>query len=125
MASFTCSVGDVAAMRAGMMNGTFDEGLPSASSTMPHFSFSTRRKVFASTASYLSMNFASTPPIASRALQRFNDAITSSLVTGLPSWNSRPSRKVKVHCRPSDEVVYLSTICGLISPFWFTPNSVS
>ncbi|CKS91952.1 Uncharacterised protein [Mycobacterium tuberculosis] len=35
-------------MRLGMMNGTFDEGLPSASSTRPKGSFSTMEKVLAS-----------------------------------------------------------------------------
>ena len=40
------------------------------------------------------------------------EGTTSSDVTGWPSVNSRPSRKVKVQVSLSSEVVHLSTICG-------------
>ena len=65
-------------------------------------------------------------PIASRLPQRWSDAITSSPVTGFPSWNSRPARSVK---RPqpfwSGLTVHLSTICGWMRLFSSVPNSVS
>jgi hypothetical protein len=64
-------------------------------------------------------------PIASRLPQRCRLAITSSPVTGLPSWNSRPLRSLKVHSRLSPLSVQLSTICGLILAFSSVPNSVS
>jgi hypothetical protein len=51
--------------------------------------------------------------------------MTSSPVTGLPSWNSRPLRSLKVHSRLSGLSVQLSTICGLTLPFSSVPNSVS
>jgi hypothetical protein len=35
-------------------------------------------------------------PIASREAQRLIEAMQSSAVTGAPSWNFRPSRKVNV-----------------------------
>ena len=35
-------------------------------------------------------------PIASLGAQRLSDATQSSAVTGRPSWNLRPSRRVKV-----------------------------
>jgi hypothetical protein len=35
-------------------------------------------------------------PSTSRAIQRFREAMTSRVVTGWPSWNLSPGRKVKV-----------------------------
>jgi hypothetical protein len=64
-------------------------------------------------------------PIASRLPQRCSEAITSSPVTGLPSWNSRPLRSLKVHSRLSALTVHDSTICGLILAFSSVPNRVS
>ena len=63
--------------------------------------------------------------IASRLPQRASEAVTSSPVTGAPSWNARPLRSLKVHRRLSGDTVQDSTICGLI---WFlssVPKSVS
>ena len=92
-----CLSPGVSAKRLGMMNGTFEDGLPSESSTSPYGSFRIILKVFASTASHLSMNDASLIPIASRVAQRLIEAMQSSEVTGLLSWNSSPSRSVNVH----------------------------
>ncbi len=64
-------------------------------------------------------------PIASRLPQRAIEATTSSPVTGLPSWNSSPSRSVKVHSRLSGLTVHLSTICGWMRLFSSVPKSVS
>ena len=83
--SLICSVPGVAAMRAGMMKGTFEEALPKASSTIAQGSLSTMRNVFASGVSSLSTNANNTPPMVSRLAQRLSEAATSSLVTGLPS----------------------------------------
>ena len=46
-------------------------------------------------------------------------------VTGLLSWNSRPSRSVKVHVFLSGLTVNFSSICGLTTPFSSIANSVS
>ena len=75
----------MSATRLGMMKGTLDEGLPSASVTRPKGSLSWMTKVFASGVSYLSTALASWPPKVSRLAQRLSEATTSSLVTGLPS----------------------------------------
>ena len=48
MCSLICSEPGVAAMRAGMMKGTLDEGLPSASSITPNGALSLIVKVLAS-----------------------------------------------------------------------------
>ena len=45
-----CVLGSVAATRSGIMNGTFDEGLPSDCSTRPYGSFSVSVKVLSFTA---------------------------------------------------------------------------
>jgi hypothetical protein len=82
-------------------------------------------KVFASGASQDAVLCASTPPKVSRLAQRFSEATTSALVTGLPSWNSRPSRSLKVQVSESFETPQVSTICGLILPSASVPNSVS
>ncbi|CKS91924.1 Uncharacterised protein [Mycobacterium tuberculosis] len=61
----------------------------------------------------------------SRLAQRLMEATTSSLVTGLPSWNSRPSRSVKVQVLLSGDTFHLSTICGLMWPSRSVAKSVS
>ena len=94
--SVMLAVAGVDAMRAGMMKGTFELGLPSASSTRPQGSFSVRRTVFGSTATSSAVRAASCWPRPSRSPQRFSDATTSAEVTAAPSWNFRPSRSVKV-----------------------------
>jgi hypothetical protein len=123
--SLICSVGEVSAMRLGMMNGTFDDGLPRASNIKPVGEFSVAVKVLASTAFHSLTKLFSFCPIESRAAQRLIDATTSSAVTGLSSWNSKPSRSVKLQTRLSGLTLYLSTICGLISPLASIANSVS
>ena len=78
------------------MNGTFDETLPSASSTRPNGSLSTMAKVLASIVFSSPVAFSSSWPKASRAPQRLIEAMQSSEVTGVPSLHSRPSRRVMV-----------------------------
>ena len=85
MCSLICSVPGVEAMRAGMMKGTLLEALPKASSAMAQGSFMTKRNVLVSGVSSRSMKPNKTLPMASRLDQRFKEATTSSLVTGLPS----------------------------------------
>ena len=96
MYSPICLSGGVSAMRLGMMKGTEELGLPSASSTMPKGSFSTSVKVLASTAVISLVNCMSFWPIASRTPQRLSEAMQSSGVTGWPSWNFSPSRSTNV-----------------------------
>ena len=112
-------------MRLGMMKGTFELGLPSASIMKPLASPRKMRKVSGVGASILVTNCINAEPMASRLPQRCRLAMTSSPVTGLPSWNSRPLRSLKVHSRLSGLSVQLSTICGLTLPFSSVPNSVS
>jgi hypothetical protein len=95
MYSEICLSGGVSATRLGMMKGTLEEGLPSASSTKPAGSFSVMRKPSLPVASILSTKVSSAPPIESRLPQRSSEATTSSPVTGAPSWNCRPVRSVK------------------------------
>ena len=108
-----------------MMKGTFDDGLPSESSTSPYGSFRIILNVFASTASQRSTNDASLIPIESRVAQRLIEAMQSSEVTGLLSWNKSPSRSVKVHVFLSGLTAYFSSISGLTTLFSSIANSVS
>src|SRR6478735_3779997 len=94
------------------MKGTFDDGLPSDSSTRPYGSFIFILKVLGSTTSKSTTEPIIFWPIESRAAQRLIEAMQSSDVTGLPSVHSRPSRKVKVQVSLSGETSYLSTIWG-------------
>ena len=86
----------VLAMRSGMMKGTFEEGLASASSVSGNGAFSLRRKVLSSTALHDSVASASFWPSASRLAQRSMDAMQSAERTAAPSWNLSPGRSVKV-----------------------------
>ncbi|MNC87905.1 hypothetical protein D3C83_36750 [compost metagenome] len=81
------------------MKGTLEEGLPSASSTKPQASRRKMRNVSGVGVSMRSTKVISAEPIASRLPQRCSEAITSSGVTGLPSWNSRPFLSLKVQSR--------------------------
>ncbi len=94
--SSTCLNASVAAMRSGMMNGTFDEGLPSASSTYGNGFLSLRLKVLSLTAVQDSVISPSFWPNTSRLAQRSIEAMQSADFTGSPSWNLRPSRSVNV-----------------------------
>ena len=78
------------------MNGTADDGLPSAVSTSPVGALKTISKVLGSTTGMSFTNDIIFWPIASLAPQRLIDATQSSAVTGLPSCHSKPLRKVKV-----------------------------
>ena len=125
MCSSICLKASVSATRLGMMKGTFDDGLPSASRTKPQASPRKMRKVSGCGVSMRCTKVISAEPIASRLPQRCSEAITSSPVTGLPSWNSRPLRSLNVHRRLSSLTLQVSTICGLIFAFSSVPNSVS
>ena len=110
--SLTCSLGSVAATRAGMMKDGLADGLPSASSTRPNGVSSSITNVFLSVDAILDSEAIRSRPIASLAPQRLIDATQSSAVTGWPSWNLRPSRSVNEYFIASLLTVYLSTICG-------------
>src|SRR5882762_994146 len=86
----------VLATRSGMMNGTFDDGLPSASSTYGNGFFSFRLNVLSLTAVHASVISASFWPNTSRLPQRSIDAMQSAERTAAPSWNFNPSRSVNV-----------------------------
>ena len=111
-----CVLGSVSATRLGIMKGTLEDGLPSAVSTSPVGSFSFSTKVFASFTSRLATKENSFWPSASFLLQRLSEATQSSAVTGWPSCQVRPSRKVKVCVSWSADTSYFSTICGLTTP---------
>jgi hypothetical protein len=121
----TCSFGSVAASRAGMMNDGLAEGLPSASRTRPNGVSRSSVNVFLSTGAILLSAAIMRRPTASFAPQRLMDATQSSAVTGWPSWNLSPSRSVNDHFIESFDIVYLSTICGLIFRSASSANSVS
>jgi len=120
-----CLNGSVSAIRLGIMNGTFDDGLPSDSSTRPYGSFSFMVNVLSFCAFSSTTKSISFWPIGSRAPQRLKEATQSSAVTGLPSCHSSPSRKVKVHSVLSADTSCLSTICGLTALFSSVANNVS
>ncbi len=117
--------GSVSATRFGIMNGTFDDGLPSPKAKRPVGSFSLMTIVFASGADIDSTKVISFCPSESRAPQRLIEAMQSSAVTGLPSCQTRPSRSVMVKVFLSSLSSYFSTICGLISPFSSMAKRVS
>src|SRR5215467_14620342 len=104
--------GSVSAVFFGIMKGTFDDGLPSDSSTRPYGSFIFILKVLASTTSKPATEPIIFWPIESRAAQRLIEAMQSSDVTGWPVLHTRPSRRVKVQLSLSAETSYLSTIWG-------------
>ena len=80
---------------------------------MPVGALSRIWKVLGSTA-FISLTLVhSIWPSGSRTAQRLSEGTTSSDVTGVPSWNSSPSRRVKVQVSLSSDTVHLSTICGL------------
>src|SRR5262245_31661458 len=120
-----CCIGSVSAVFLGMMNSTFDDGLPSDSSTRPYGSFIFILKVLASAASKPATEAIIFWPIESRAPQRLIEAMQSSAVTGLPSDQTNPSRRVKVQVSLSSDTLHLSTICGLTSNLSSTANSTS
>ena len=96
MKSEICVFGSVSATRFGIMNGTFEDGLPSPKINSPVGDLSLMAKVFGSVGVMESTNDISFWPSASRAPQRLIEAMQSSAVTGAPSCQSNPSRSVKV-----------------------------
>ena len=107
------------------MKGTTTLGLPMASSRAPNRSLSTISNVRSSTTRYSLRKAASFRPIESRTDQRFSEAMQSSDVTGLPSCQRSPSRRVIVVVRPSSLTRQDSAICGLIWNVASMANSVS
>ena len=107
-----------------MTKGTCTLGLPSASITPPKgfSSRSTNGWGFRRGISFVAAS--RRRPMLSRAPQR-SEAITSSEVTGLPSENSRPGRRVKVQVSLSSLTCQPSSICGLYSPLLSIATSVS
>jgi len=91
-----CVFGSVSATRFGIMNGTFDDGLPSADSTRPVGSLSTMRSALGLTLAISLTNPIIFWPIESLAAQRLMEATQSSAVTGLPSCQTSPSRRISV-----------------------------
>src|SRR5215475_14786628 len=91
-----CVLGSVSATRFGIMKGTLEEGLPSPNSTRPVGDVSFMMKVLGPFASKPSTNVISFWPVESLAAQRLMEATQSSAVTGCPSCQRRPSRRVKV-----------------------------
>jgi hypothetical protein len=85
--------GSVSATRFGIMNGTFDDGLPSANTRRPVCSLSLTVKVFGFAAVIVSTKLITFWPSESFAAQRLIEATQSSAVTGAPSCQRRPSRK--------------------------------
>ena len=112
-------------MRSGIMNGTLDDGLPSASITRPNGCFSVSVKVRSLTTSSEASSRITSVPDTSFAPQRLIDATQSAAVTGAPSCHFRPWRSVNVYVFLSGESVYVSIICGLTWPLESTENSVS
>ena len=123
--SSICLLGSVAATRLGIMNGTFEDGLPRASTTRPNGCESTMAKVLASIALISFVTPSRTWPKPSRAPQRLIEAMQSSEVTGVPSLHSSPSRSVMVQVSLSSETVYFSAICGWILRSASLANSTS
>src|SRR5882757_481326 len=120
-----CDAGSVSAVFFGIMKGTFDDGLPSDSSTRPYGSFIAILKVLASTASKPATEPIIFWPIESRTAQRLIEAMQSSALTDLPSLHCKPSRRVKVQVSLSADTSYLSTICGFTSNLSSIANNVS
>ena len=97
MNSVICLLGSVSAMRLGIMKGTLDETLPSASSTRPNGCLEHDREGLGVDRLQLRRSsFISSWPEASRAPQRLIEAMQSSAVTGVPSLHTSPSRSVMV-----------------------------
>ena len=99
--------------------------MPSTSSSNGNGCFKTRRIVFGSLASSVSVSAISILPSGSRTDHRLSDATQSSAVTAAPSCHFKPSRSTKLQESLSGLTSYVSTICGLISPFSFIANSMS
>ncbi|MNT03359.1 hypothetical protein D3C72_1378890 [compost metagenome] len=108
-----------------MMNGGMPDGLDKASSTRPKGSLSVSVKLLSPVAANSAPAAIMAWPSVSFFAQRCSDAMQSSAVTGVPSLNFRPGRRVKVQLLPSSDVVQVSTIWGLTCPALFCENKVS
>src|SRR5437899_12160935 len=97
MMSLTCSLGSVAATRAGMLKDGLADGFPSASSTRPNGVPSSITHVFLSVDAILDSAPIRSRPIAPFAPPRLIDATHASAVTGWPSRHLGPSRTVDTH----------------------------
>ena len=111
-------------MRSGMIDGVFCV-LANAFGSAANGFFMRQTSVLSSVASSASSRSATVWPIASRFIQRRNEATQSRASTGVPSWNSKPSRSRIVQRRPLSSTRWPSSICGFGSSFSSRPNSVS
>ncbi|CPK97143.1 Uncharacterised protein [Bordetella pertussis] len=82
-------------MRLGMMKAGSELALLRPSMTAPKGCSSTISNVLSSLAVISLAAAIMRKPVRSRCAQRLIDATQSAAVTGLPSWNFSPSRKVK------------------------------
>jgi hypothetical protein len=112
-------------MRSGIMNGTFDDNLPSALSISGNGVFKWIVKVSSPSAVIVSVASSSFWPNGSRLPHRSIEATQSAARTGVPSCHLRPGRSVKLQASLSSLTFQVSTIwgCGLKS--LSTENSVS
>jgi hypothetical protein len=111
--------------RSGTTNSAWVESLPSESSISGKDRFSRISKSRSAGATISSTIRMMVWPIVSRAPQRLIEAAQSTPRTGVPSWNSRPSRSRKRQTRPSSETSCDATICGFGRNRVSTPNRVS
>ncbi len=118
------SAGEVAATRAGMMKGGTADCLEMTVSSGGNGLVRVQTTVPSSGASRVSVISKMSCPPESRSPHRSSDATTSAPVTGAPSWNVRPSRRVKVYTVPSSETAQ-SAIWGWGSKFSSTAVSTS
>src|SRR5215813_13808709 len=94
--SLICSFGEVSATSLGIMKGTFELGLPRAWRTRPVGSLRMIWKVLGLTLAKSFTNDIIFWPMESLAPQRLMEATQSSEVTGAPSCQRSPSRRVSV-----------------------------
>jgi hypothetical protein len=108
-----------------MMAATRLVGCARANGSSSNFRFSRNWIVLSLGAVSSSVAAATAWPYASPIHQRLMLATTSRPSTGVPSWNTRPSRSVISHSFPSSDTVWPSSICGCGTPSASSANSVS
>jgi hypothetical protein len=122
--SVSCLNGSVAASRAGTITGcgcTFERKCASSGNGF----FNRQTKVRSSGASIAATRALNVSLTASRLSQRCSEATQSRASTGVPSWNTSPSRSFIVQRLPSSSIVWPSIICGCGLNDWSRPYSVS
>ena len=122
--SVSCLNGSVAARRSGTITGcgcTFERKCASSGNGLLRRQTSVRSSgvsIAATRGLIVSLT-------ASRLSQRRSEATQSRASTGVPSWNTKPSRRRMVQRRPSLSMTWPSTICGCGLNDWSRPYSVS